>query len=144
MSGWNVPLIAPSFDALVNMLESVSAPNQGGYAPDETAAQFEAARDAALSLLRAGLVGSTGVFRVALSGSAQPGHTYNPDVSIPAETITVEIARHAPLIAQEYTAGPVTVHITAPEGAPTDYAPLEAISITVERHEPRTGLRSYQ
>lgn len=144
MSGWTVPLIAPSYDAIQQMLEDAPTPNQGAYAPDEAAAQFAAARDAALSLLRAGLVGASGVFRVALSGSAQPGHAYNPEVSIPAETITVEIARHAPLIAQEYTAGPVTVHITAPEGAPTDYAPLEAVSITVERHEPRTGLRSYQ
>lgn len=138
---WQLPLVALHLQGILDALDSAPMPNQGGYAVNETAEQFQAARDAARAILASGNLGSEGIFTVRLTGSAQSEH--GMDIERPLEEIIIEIARHAPQPMQEYTAGPVTVRLSSGPIDPADSAPIEALRIDLARHLPRTGRRSY-
>ena len=143
MLGWDVPVVARDREGAIAGLEAAPVPNQGGEGAAEAAAQFRAARDAALSILRGGHLGADGVFTVRLSGRAQPGHSADAAVDLPAEVVTIEIARHAPAESVTYEAGPVRVTLASGPTDPAQSAPLEALSLEVARHVPRIGRRSY-
>lgn len=140
--GWTLPLVASGLQGILNALQSAPTPNQGAYATEETAAQFTAARDAALALLVGGVVGSAGIFTVRLSGQVQEEHGVTWD--IPLEAVTVEIARHQLAPEQTYSAGPVTVTLRQSGPDPLASAPIEAVTLEIARHQPRVGARSYQ
>lgn len=140
--GWQVPLVATNLSGICAALEAVSPPNQGGYAAEETGAQFSAARDAALAILASQALGADGIFTVRLSGNAQEEHGASFD--IPLEQVTIEIAKHAPIPQEIFSAGPVTITLSSGPTDPAESQPIEAVRIEIARHQPRIGRRSYQ
>lgn len=140
--GWTLPLVASGLPGILGALQTAPVPNQGAYASAETAAQFTAARDAAITLLAGGYVGAEGIFTVRLSGQVQEEHGAAWD--IPLEAVMVEIARHQLAPEQTYSAGPVTVTLRQTGPDPVDSTPIEAVTVEIARHQPRVGARSYQ
>lgn len=139
---WTLPLVARDQAGMIEALHAAPTPNQGGYAADEAAAQFTAARDAALAIIASGCLGETGIFTVQLSGNTQEEHGAAWD--IPLEAVTITIARHQVAPEQTYSAGPVTVTLRQTGPDPVDSAPIEAVTLEIARHQPRVGARSYQ